>query len=87
MAEVNLADNLTIYVPHEVIDALASFSTLLQAIGGIILLYLIFNIITTILNRKKQKNLENISRDLKEIKYLLKEQYKTKKKSVKKRKK
>jgi len=44
----------------QLIDKLASLSTLFQAIGGLILLYIIFNTINLIINLKRKKELESI---------------------------
>lgn len=44
----------------------------IQALGGVILLYLVFNLVNFFLNRKKNKMLNNIENELKEIKSILK---------------
>lgn len=67
-------------LPPELAHQISSFIVFLQAIGGIFVLYLIFNLINTFLNRKKQKQFENMNKNLEEIKELLKEQKKTTKK-------
>ena len=54
------------------IEKVSSLNTFLQAIGGIILIYLIFNIISLIMNRKKNKEIKEINHHLEEIKKLLK---------------
>ena len=41
--------------PPELVAQMTSFMTIVQAIGGIFILYLVFNIINAIFNRKKQK--------------------------------
>ena len=57
---------------EDLIGQVSSLTTLFQAIGGLIILYIIFNIINMIINRKKKKQLEEISENLKEIKKILK---------------
>jgi len=66
-------ENLTSGVLLEdLIEQVSSLTTLFQAIGGLIILYIIFNIINMIINRKKKKQLGEISENLKEIKKILK---------------
>lgn len=59
------------------LDTLAGEVNLLtrfiQALGGVIVIYLIFSIANFILNRKKNKEIEKISKNLREIKNLLKD--------------
>jgi len=62
------------------IDALTSplfsITKLIQALGGIILLYLIFSIINVVINWKKNKEIKKIRNDVKDIKRLLSEKKK-----------
>jgi len=62
------------------IDALTSplfsITKLIQALGGIILLYLIFSIINVVINWKKNKEIKKIRNDVKNIKRLLSEKKK-----------
>lgn len=64
--------NLTdITLLENVINQFSSLITLFQAIGGLILFYIIINIIGMILNRKKSKQLAEINENLKKIKRIL----------------
>lgn len=67
-----MTDNIT----TELIDKVGGLSTLIEALGGILILYLIFNIINSILGRKKQKELEKVNKNLEEIKKLLRKKKK-----------
>lgn len=53
---------------------LANLNLFIQAIGGIILFYIIFSLINLYLNRKKKKQLRNMDENLFEIKKLLQKQ-------------
>ncbi len=55
-------------IPQEVIQNLTK---VIGALGGVIFLYLIFNVINFLLNRKRAKEIKNINRKLNEIKSLL----------------
>lgn len=55
---------------------LFSITKLIQALGGIILLYLIFSIINVVINWKKNKEIKKIRNDVKNIKRLLSEKKK-----------
>ncbi len=61
----------------DTIEGLAGEVTLLtrfiQALGGVIVIYLIFSIANFYLNRKKNKEIKSINRKLSEIKKLLSE--------------
>jgi hypothetical protein len=59
-------------LPPELISRVGSLITLLQALGGFLILYIIFNIVNAILNRKKRDELKQINLNLEEIKRLLK---------------
>ena len=59
-------------LPQELIDKISLLTTLFQAIGGLIILYIIFNLIDMYINRKKGKQILEMSENLKEIKELLK---------------
>ncbi|MBU4069355.1 MAG: hypothetical protein KJ646_00055 [Nanoarchaeota archaeon] len=64
--------NLTdVTLLENVINQFSSLITLFQAIGGLILFYIIINIIGMILNRKKSKQLAEINKNLKKIKRIL----------------
>lgn len=69
---IDLANTTSGGIPQELANQLSSFIIFLQAIGGIFVLYLIFNVINTFLNRKKQKEFNRMNENLLEIKNLLK---------------
>jgi signal transduction histidine kinase len=64
-------ENLTSVALEDLTRQISSLTTLFQAIGGLIILYLIFNLINFFTNRKKNKELKDINKNLKEIKTLL----------------
>ncbi len=57
-------------------DQIASLSVFVQALGGIIFLYIVFNSINVWINRKKKKEIESINKRLKKIEGLLSEKKK-----------
>lgn len=63
LTDVTLLENM--------IDQFSSLMTLFQAIGGLILFYIIINVISMILNRKKSKQITEINENLKKIKNIL----------------
>lgn len=72
--------NLTETTIENLINNVSSLTTFIQAIGGLIILYIIFGVINSILNRKKGKELKKINNNLEEIKELLGGKKKSKKK-------
>ena len=59
--------NTTTGIAGEVLQSLGSIGKWLQAIGAIIILWLVFQIINWVLNRKRIKRLDKISDKLDEI--------------------
>ena len=57
---------------EELINQLSNLTTFIQAVGGLIILYVIFGVINTIFNRKKGKELKKIRKNLEDIKEILK---------------
>ena len=64
--------------PPELIEEVSLLITILQALGGVIVLYIIFNIITAIMNKKRNEKISeinlgvhNINTTLEEIKNIL----------------
>lgn len=51
-----LAENTT----NEGIVGFSNLATILQALGGVIVLYLIFNVVMVIINRKRNKKIDEI---------------------------
>lgn len=74
----NLTLNLTNTALEELTIRIANLTTLFQAIGGLVILYLIFNVINAIMNRKKDRRLKELNESLDEIKSLLKKGFKIK---------
>ena len=64
-------ENITNVDFENLISQVSSLTTFIQAIGGLIILYIVFNIINTIINRKKKNELKEINKNLKEIKKVL----------------
>lgn len=69
-----LEGNLTYLVTEEVINKISNFTHYLEAIGILVLGYLVFNIINMIINRKKRNELKKINENLEDIKKLLSKQ-------------
>lgn len=53
-------------------DLAGNLIRVIAALGGVIFLYLIFNIINFLINRRKEKELKRVNENLEEIKKLLK---------------
>jgi len=61
------------FVNTTVLDtSIESVSWLVQAIGGIVVIYLGFAVVNFILNWKKNKEITRIGKDVREIKMILK---------------
>ena len=58
-------------VVQNLVENVSSLTTFIQAIGGLILIYIIFNIISMILNRRKTREIKKINANLEDIKRLL----------------
>ena len=58
-------------LPGDLVSKIEFLITILQALGGVIILYIVFNIINTIINRKKNKKIDLIVNYLAEIKEIL----------------
>jgi len=57
---------------------ISSITRLIQALGGIILLYLIFGVVNAVINWKRNKEIKKLRNDVKEIKRLLSKKEKRK---------
>ncbi len=68
MALENLTNGAVL---EDVFNQISFLTTLFQAIGGLVILYIIFNIINMIVNRKKNKEIKLINKNLEDIKKLL----------------
>jgi len=64
-------ENLMAIIPQEFFSSMGSLILLLKALGGFIILYLIFSIINLIINRNKRKEISQINKNLEDIKRLL----------------
>ena len=69
MAVQNFTD---VEVVQNLVENVSSLTTFIQAIGGLILIYIIFNIVSMILNRRKTREIKKINANLEDIKRLLK---------------
>ena len=72
-----MVENITLI--QELTNQVSTLSTFLQAIGGIILFYIVFSIVNAVLNRKKQNQLKKMNNTLEEIRDLLKKEKRSKK--------
>ena len=68
----NASEAVLATLPQEVVQNIGLLITILQAAGIFFIIYLIFNITNTIINRKRQKDIRDIKEDVAEIKRLLK---------------
>ena len=64
-------DSLIYALPEGIIKNVSWLITVLQVLGGAIILYVVFNIINLFLNKKKNKELQTINKNLEDIKQLL----------------
>ena len=65
-------ENLTNGVLLEALpEKISSLIILFQAIGGLIICYIIFSVVNMLINKKKYKEVKKINKNLEEIKKLL----------------
>jgi hypothetical protein len=64
-------ESLVYSLPQELIGKAEFLITILQAVGGFIIVYIIFNIINTMINRKRNKKIDKVIEDLEAIKKAL----------------
>ena len=64
-------DSLIYQIPSTLIDKASTLITILEVLGGVIIFYIIFNIINIIMNKNKGKKIDRIIYSLEEIKNLL----------------
>jgi hypothetical protein len=57
--------------PEALVTKLSSLVSILQALGIVIVIYVVFSLINTIINRKRMREIEKINNNLKDIKKLL----------------
>ncbi len=64
-------DSLIYTIPNELVNQASTLITILKALGGAIIIYIIFSIVNTIINKNKTKKIDKIIYSLEEIKGLL----------------
>ncbi len=64
-------DSFIYAIPNELVNQASTLITILKALGGAIIIYIIFSIINTIVNKNKTKKIDMIIHNLEEIKSLL----------------
>ena len=74
MAIENLTNGILL---EDVLNQISFLITLFQAIGGLIILYIIFNIANLIRNKKKNEEIKLINKNLEELKKILKDKNKS----------
>jgi hypothetical protein len=60
-------------IPQELLGNVSLLVTILQAVGGVIIIYIIFNITMTVINRKRNKKIDQIIEDVKRMNQNLEE--------------
>ena len=58
-------------IPQELATNISGLITLLKALGLVVILYIIFNVINTIINKKRYNEIKDMNNNLEEIKKLL----------------
>jgi len=72
MVEVdNFTQTLIYSLPPELANRLSFLITILQAVGIMVIIYLVFNVINWRINKRKRRELTEINNNLKDIKKLL----------------
>ena len=69
---VNTSLDIVSALPAELVGRIDFLVTILQALGGFIILWIIFNIISVFMSRKKNKEINKINENLEKIIRLLK---------------
>jgi len=72
-----LTEDALIEIPPELIESFGGLITILKALGWMVVFYILFNVINALINKRKQKQLEQLGSDVKEIKEILKRKKKT----------
>jgi len=68
MAVEETLEGIVEILPSEIASKIDLLITVIGALGGILIIYLIFEIVNFILNRKRNKKIEEIRKDVKFIK-------------------
>ena len=66
-----VAEEVITAIPPELIKELYTLNIFVQALGGILIFYILFNIVDVVLARRKNKQLVKINKNLDEINRLL----------------
>ncbi len=66
MAIENVSD-IALTLPAEIAGQISFLTATLQALGGVILIYLIFSIVNVILGRKRSQKIDEILREIKKL--------------------
>ena len=69
-----IEDGLIYQIPQNIIDKAGLLITILQALGIFVILYIVFMIVNTIINRKRKNELIEMNEHLIEIKEILRRQ-------------
>ncbi|MDO8622828.1 MAG: hypothetical protein Q7R52_01155 [archaeon] len=67
-----LTDSMIGQIPQELVGRVELLITIFQAVGIFVILYIIFNIVNIILNRKRNKQIDLLVKNVEEMKKALK---------------
>jgi len=64
---MNLTNGVGSILPPELLSRMGSLITILEAVGLMIIVYIIFNLINTFLNRRKTKEIKLLGQEMKRV--------------------
>ena len=67
-------EDLVLAIPKELLNQAGWLITILQAVGVFVILYIVYYVVMTIINRKRLRILDEMNQHLIEIKEILKKQ-------------
>ena len=67
-----MLESLVYTIPEEIINKFGSLVLVIQALGWAIIIYIVFNIVNAIINRKRKNELKKVNENLEEIQRILK---------------
>ncbi|MDO8517591.1 MAG: hypothetical protein Q7S33_05700 [Nanoarchaeota archaeon] len=67
-----LTDSMIGQIPQELVGRVELLITIFQAVGIFVILYIIFNIVNIIINRKRNKQIDLLVKNVEEMKKALK---------------
>ena len=67
-----MLESLVYTIPEEIINKFGSIVLVIQALGWAIIIYIVFNIVNAIINRKRKNELKKVNENLEEIQKILK---------------